>query len=73
MIDYTNLNRRYLTSNGGIRTSDDITTVSGMLAGSHLLGAGGMNNWRRGAGGADAYGTTGDEYYAIGSGAVQGV
>jgi len=73
MIDYTNLNRRYLTSNGGIRTSDDITTISGMLAGSHLLGAGGMNNWRRGAGGADAYGTTGDEYYAIGSGAVQGV
>ena len=43
-----------------------------MLAGSHLLGAGGMNKWRRGEGGKDAYGTTGDEYFALGANASGG-
>jgi uncharacterized protein (DUF2345 family) len=70
MITYTNINRRYLTNNGGIRPDDTIEQIGGMLMGAHLLGAGGMRNWRRGQGGADAYGTTGEEYYALGSAAI---
>jgi hypothetical protein len=73
MIDYTNRNLKTLKRIGGLTSSDDKLTISGMLAGSHLLGAGGMKNWRRGAGGADAYGTTGDEYYALGRAALQQV
>jgi hypothetical protein len=72
MITYTNINRRYLRNNGGIRESDTIEQIGGMLMGAHLLGAGGMRNWRRGQGGADAYGTTGDEYFALGSAALGG-
>ena len=70
MITYTNINRRYLLNNGGIRPSDTIEQIGGMLMGAHLLGAGGMRNWRRGQGGADAYGTTGGEYYELGSTAI---
>jgi hypothetical protein len=44
--------------------------VAGMLAVSHLLGAGGANSWRKGQGGADAYGTTGDKYFQNGKYAV---
>jgi hypothetical protein len=73
MIDYTNRNLKTLKRIGGLTSNDDKLTISGMLAGSHLLGAGGMNKWRRGAGGADAYGTTGDEYYALGRAALQQV
>ena len=72
MLNYTNLNYEYLQNKGGIRSNDNLETVGGMLAGSHLLGAGGMTNWRNGNGGADAYGTTGDEYYSIGSRAIRG-
>ena len=70
MVDYTNLNYRYLTRIGGIRDGDDLSTIAGMLAGAHLLGAGGMNKWRAGNGGRDAYGTTGDEYFELGKSAV---
>ena len=70
MITYTNKNRRYLLNNGGIQSGDTIEQIGGMLMGAHLLGAGGMRNWRRGQGGADAYGTTGDEYFALGSAAL---
>ena len=73
MIAYTNRNLKTLKRIGGLSDSDDKLTIAGMLAGSHLLGAGGMKNWRRGAGGADAYGTTGDEYYALGKAALQRV
>lgn len=72
MITYTNKNRRYLLNNGGIRASDTKQQQAGMLMGAHLLGAGGMRNWRRGNGGQDAYGTTGDEYFALGSASLQG-
>ena len=72
MISYTNKNRRYLLGNGGIRSSDTKQQQAGMLMGAHLLGAGGMRNWRRGNGGSDAYGTTGDEYFALGSAALRG-
>jgi uncharacterized protein (DUF2345 family) len=73
MITYTNKNRRYLLSNGGIRNTDTPEQIGGMLMGAHLLGAGGMNTWRQGGGGADAYGTTGEEYYALGSTALGNV
>lgn len=71
MITYTNRNLGYLRNNGGIRAGDTQEQIGGMLAGSHLLGAGGMNNWRRGNGGVDGYGTTGEEYFALGSTAMR--
>lgn len=70
MVDYTNRNRRSLQRINGIREGDDISTQAGMMAGAHLLGARGMTNWREGAGGADAYGTTGEEYFTLGRNAV---
>ena len=69
MIEYTNRNLRTLKRIGGITSSDDLSFQAGMLAGSHLLGAGGMKKWRQGLGGSDAYGTTGDEYFALGQAA----
>jgi len=72
MISYTNKNLKALKRNGGIRDSDSVAQIMGMLAGSHLLGAKGMNKWRRGEGGKDAYGTTGDEYFALGANAAGG-
>lgn len=70
MIEYTNRNRRTLERINGIREGDDLSTRAGMIAGAHLLGAGGIRNWREGRGGRDAYGTTGEEYFRIGSSAV---
>jgi len=72
MIAYTNKNLSYLKRNGGVRTGDSNEVIAGMLAGSHLLGASAMKNWRNGKRGqADAYGTTGDEYYALGTAAIK--
>lgn len=53
-----------------IRDGDDAATVAGMLKTAHLLGAGGAKTWRNGGGGADAYGTTGDQYFAQGKAAI---
>lgn len=72
MLEYTNRNLRTLNRIGGIEAADDKATIMGMIAGSHLLGAGGMTDWRRGKGGADAYGTTGGEYFALGQAAFNG-
>lgn len=72
MITYSNKNYNYLRRNGGIQGNDTKEQIAGMLMGAHLLGAGGMRNWRRGQGGADAYGTTGDEYFALGSASMGG-
>jgi uncharacterized protein (DUF2345 family) len=72
MIGYTNKNLQYLKNNGGILDGDSKAQIMGMLAGAHLLGPTGMKNWRLGQGGADAYGTTGDEYYQIGSSVIGG-
>ena len=72
MIGYTNKNLQYLKNNGGILDGDSKAQIMGMLAGAHLLGPTGMKNWRFGQGGADAYGTTGDEYYQIGSSLIGG-
>jgi hypothetical protein len=69
MIEYTNRNLKTLTRIGAVRQNDDKATIMGMLAGSHLLGAGGMKKWRNGGGGADAYGTTGGEYFGLGKSA----
>lgn len=70
MLAYTNMNLKRLQGNGGIRQGDTIDVIAGMLAGAHLLGPGGMKKWRNGQGGADAYGTTGGEYFALGRSAV---
>ena len=66
MVEYTNANRRALIANGGIRPGDDQATQTGMLAGAHLLGATGMQNWRISGAGTDAFGTTGREYFRLG-------
>jgi hypothetical protein len=44
--------------------------VGGMLAVSHLLGAGGANDWRKGQGKPDQYGTTGNDYFGAGKYAI---
>jgi hypothetical protein len=59
-----------LTRTSGLKNGDDICTVAGMLAASHLLGAGGANTWRKTAGGSDANGTTGSTYFNMGRYAV---
>jgi len=55
-----------LQRTGGVRSTDSKETVSGMLATSHLLGAGGATTWRNTGGGADANGTTGTAYFNMG-------
>ena len=56
----------------GIRPTDDVCTVGGMLCVAHLLGATGATLWRHGKPGrrADDFGTTGEEYFNIGRYAV---
>lgn len=70
MMDYTKRNYTAMVSNGAITAEMSQEEVGGMLATSHLLGAGGAKNWRNGKGGADAYGTTGDTYFQKGKFAV---
>ena len=65
-----NTNYSTLTRIDGIKNGDDICTVAGMIAASHLLGAGGANTWRKTAGGSDANGTTGTTYFNMGRYAV---
>lgn len=72
MVAYTNLNYRYVTSAGGLRSTEtNSSEIAGMLAASHLVGAGGATRWRNSNGTvSDANGTTAAQYYAIGSAAV---
>jgi hypothetical protein len=63
-------NYKTLTRIGAIKNGDDQCTVAGMLAASHLIGAGGANNWRNTGGGQDANGTTGTSYFNMGRYAV---
>lgn len=70
MHEYTKLNYRYLTSNGAIKSGDDICTVAGMLGVAHLIGQGAAKNWRRSAAGQDGNGTTGTTYFNMGRYAV---
>lgn len=71
-IMFANSSRNYdtMVRIGAIRAGDDAATVAGMIKCAHLLGAGGAKNWRNGKGGADAYGTTGDKYFAQGKSAI---
>ena len=81
MYTYTLANYNALVRNGGIKDGDDLCTIMGMLAASHLIGPGGFNKkqgkyvgalgWRKGEGGGDAYGTTGSTYFAIGKYAAE--
>ena len=63
-------NYKTLVRIGGVKEGDDQCAVAGMLAASHLLGAGGAKNWRSSGSGADANGTTGGQYYNMGRYAV---
>ena len=72
MIENTNANLNTLNRIGAITAGDSKETIMGMLAGAHLLGAGGIKKWRNGQGGADAYGSTGGEYFALGKAAFNG-
>lgn len=71
IIENCNFNLRVLRRRGTIDDNDEKDHIAGLMCGSHLLGAGGMNAWARGEGGADAYGTTGDEYYNLGREAIR--
>ena len=70
MTALLNSNYNSMVKNGAIKSTDDQSTVAGMLATSHLLGAGGANNWRSTGAGADANKTTGTSYYNMGRYAV---
>lgn len=70
MTDYTNRNYNTMSRIGAITADMPQEEVAGMMATAHLLGAGGAKKWRNGAGGADAYGTTGDQYFQKGKYAV---
>jgi hypothetical protein len=70
MCEYTK--RNYLTGCkiGAISQDMPPEEIAGILAVAHLLGAGGANKWRKGEGGADAFGTTGESYFQKGKYAV---
>ena len=70
MIEYTQRNYTAMVKNGAVTADMPSEEVGGMLATSHLLGAGGANKWRNGQGGADAFGTTGSSYFQKGKYAV---
>jgi len=70
MLTYTQNNYTAMIKNGAITADMPPEDVGGMLATSHLLGAGGANTWRKGGGGADANGTTGDAYFQKGKFAI---
>ena len=70
MCAYTTRNYTTMCKIGAITADQPAEDIAGMLAVSHLLGAGGAKSWRNGSGGADAYGTTGDQYFQKGKYAV---
>jgi len=70
MVGYTKKNYTSLLNNGTIAQDTSPEEVGGILAVSHLLGAGGAKKWRTTGGGADANGTTGDTYFQKGKFAV---
>ena len=70
MYNLLQSNYKTLVRIGAISPGDDLCTVSGMLAASHLIGAGGAKTWRNTGGGQDANGTTGTSYFNMGRYAV---
>jgi hypothetical protein len=71
MQSYSETNYRQLVRNGGIKPTDDKSTVAGMLQTAHLLGAGGAANWRKTGQGSDANNVTGGTYFNRGRYAVE--
>jgi hypothetical protein len=70
MCAYTKRNYKTLCNIGTVTKDTPLEDVAGLLAVSHLLGAGGAKQWRGGSGKTDAFGTTGDNYFAKGKYAV---
>lgn len=70
MCDIICRNYSQMVKSGAITADMSNEEVAGMLSVAHLLGAGGANTWRKGGGGADANGTTGDDYFQRGKYAV---
>lgn len=70
-----NLRNNYntLVRLGSLNSASSPGQVGGLLKVAHLLGAGGARNWAQGKGGQDAYGTSGDKYFAQGKTAVETV
>lgn len=64
-------NYKTLVRIGGIKSNDTACEVGGMLQVAHLLGAGGAKSWRNSASGADANGTTGEQYFNRGRYAIE--
>lgn len=71
-VQYTNRNISSLEKMGVLKPGDDPTKVAGYATTAHLLGAGGAKKLSEGVVGADANGTKGTEYYALGSKAISG-
>jgi len=70
MLKLAQQNYNTLVSKGAIKPDDDSGTVAGMLSTAHLLGPGGASRWRLTGEGADAFGTTGTQYFNRGRYAV---
>ncbi len=70
MFDNMTANYGRMTQSGAIKSTDSPSTVAGMLAASHLLGATGAANWRKTGTGADANNTSGTTYFNQGRYAV---
>lgn len=71
MCEYTKTNYLRACKPGGAISEDmPPEEIAGILAVAHLLGAGGANTWRKGGGGADQFGTTGESYFQKGKYAV---
>jgi hypothetical protein len=70
MCELTKRNYSTRCKIGALSADQSAEEIAGMLAVSHLLGAGGAKKWRNGQGGSDAYGTTGENYFAKGKYAV---
>jgi hypothetical protein len=70
MCAYTKRNYKTLCNIGTVTKDTPPEDVAGLLAVSHLLGAGGAKAWRGGSSKTDQYGTTGDNYFAKGKYAI---
>ena len=66
MKKFTELNKTRLESMGVLAKSSSPSEVAGYLAAAHLLGPGGARDLKNGKNGADAYGTSGSTYMALG-------
>lgn len=70
MFENLKFNYGVLTRNGTINANDPPEKVAGLLATSHLLGAGGATAYAQGRDSKDGNGTSGAAYYRMGAQAV---